>query len=214
MYENQNEQEKQISDTQNSAPDIPDTAENGNNTKSAEQDEGQSDAKDPSNELIMGKFKSVEDLSKAYQELQKSQGKSSQELGALRKELKDLNNYKNALSSLDSYREAIASVIERDKELYNTPEYMQNPVFKEIYSEAIMTFGDNLDTDRLINLLEKYVETRILSHDKENSAKAETQNILDSMTYSKNPKNTITPPKKNLDEMTDDEFKASLRKLI
>ena len=34
------------------------------------------------------------------------------------------------------------------------------------------------------------------------------------MTYSKNLKNSISNPKKHLSEMTDDEFRESIRKLI
>ena len=118
------------------------------------------------------------------------------------------------MAHLNEYQASITSVIERDKELYNTQEYLQNPIFKEIYSEALMTFGDNLDTDRLISLLEKYVVNRIQSYDRAKSAQSETQSVLESMTYSKNLKNTISSPKKSLDEMTDEEFKVSLRKLI
>lgn len=213
--EEQIKQETQISELEKTAPVNTDNAEQiSENTESVKQNEGQSGRTDPSNGLILGKFKTVEDLSKAYEELQKHQGKSSEELGSLRKELANMNTYKEFAANLNGYQNSIISVIERDKELYNTPEYLQNPVFKEIYSEALMTFGDNLDTDRLIGLLDKYVENRILAYDKEKSAKNETQNILDSMTYSKNPKNSLTPPKKTLDEMSDDEFKASLRKLI
>ena len=218
MNEKQIQNETQMSEIQNITPEKSDNAEfavSENTKESAKQNEGQSEKfQDPSKELILGKFKTVDELSKAYEELQKHQGKNSEELGSLRKELANLNGYKNFAAGLENYKNAITSVIERDKELYNTPEYLQNPVFKEIYSEALMTFGDNLDTDRLVGLLEKYVENRISSHDKENSAKSETQNLLDSMNYSKNPKNTLTPPKKTLDEMTDEEFKASLRKLI
>lgn len=213
--EEQIKQETQVSEPAQTAPVNTDNAEQiSENTESVKQNEGQSERTDPSNGLILGKFKTVEDLSKAYEELQKHQGKSSEELGSLRKELANMNSYKEFAANLNGYQNSIKSVIERDKELYNTPEYLQNPVFKEIYSEALMTFGDNLDTDRLIGLLDKYVENRILAYDKEKSAKNETQNILDSMTYSKNPKNSLTPPKKTLDEMSDDEFKASLRKLI
>ena len=213
--EEQIKQETQISETEKTAPVNTDNAEQiSENTESVKQKEGQSEKSDPSDRLILGKFKTVEDLSKAYEELQKFQGKNSEELGSLRKELANLNKYKDVVSGLNTYQSSILSVIERDKELYNTPEYLQNPVFKEIYSEALMTFGDNLDTDRLVGLLEKYVENRISSYDKEKSAKNETQKVLDSMNYSKNSKNSLTPPKKSLDEMTDDEFKASLRKLI
>ena len=214
MNENQSEQKSQLSESKDFAPAEADNANSKDLGNTSKQEEGQSEKSDPSNELILGKFKSVEDLSKAYEELQKYQGKNSEELGSLRKELANLNKYKDVVSDLNTYQSSIASIIERDKELYNTPEYLQDPVFKEIYSEALMTFGDNLDTDRLVGLLEKYVENRISTYDKEKSAKNETQNVLDSMTYSKNPKNTLNPPKKTLDEMSDDEFKASLRKLI
>ena len=213
--EEQFKQETQTPKSEQTAPVNTDNAEQtSENTESVKQKEGQSEKSDPSDGLILGKFKSVEDLSKAYEELQKFQGKSSEELGSLRKELAGMNTYKELAANLNGYQNSIKSVIERDKELYNTPEYLQNSVFKEIYTEALMTFGDNLDTDRLIGLLDKYVENRISAYDKEKSAKNETQNILDSMTYSKNPKNSLTPPKKTLDEMSDDEFKASLRKLI
>lgn len=217
MTENQIQNELQSSDVQQSAPAQADNvkAETSENfAETVKQKEGQLDKSNPSEKLILGKFKSVEDLSNAYQELQKHQGKNSEELGSLRKELASYNSYKDMMANLGNYQNSIAAVIERDKGLYNKPEYLQNSVFKEIYTEALMTFGDNLDTDRLIGLLEKYVENRISSYDKEKSAKSETQKVLDSMNYLKNTKNTLTPPKKTLDEMSDDEFKASLRKLI
>ena len=216
MIENQIQNESKVSDIQQDAPVQSENAkvESPEVAESVKQNEGQLENSNPSEKLILGKFKSVEDLSKAYEELQKFQGKSSEELGSLRKELASYNSYKDMMANLGNYQNSISSVIERDKSLYNTPEYLQNPIFKEIYTEALMTFGDNLDTDRLIGLLDRYVENRISSYDKEKSAKSETQNVLDSMNYSKNTKNALTPPKKTLDEMSDDEFKASLRKLI
>lgn len=176
--------------------------------------EGQSAKKDPSAELILGKFKSVDELSKAYEELQKYQGKTSEELGNLRKELSLFSSFKELTSSLENYKNAITSIIEKDKQTYNTVEYLQNPVFKEIYSEALMTFGDNLDTDRLVNLLEKYVNTRIQSHDKEAAANLETRSILSSMEYSKNPEANLKKREKPISDMSEEEFRESIRKLI
>ena len=77
-----------------------------------------------------------------------------------------------------------------------------------------MAYGDNLDTDRMISLLETYVQDRIKAHDKQKSAEVETQQILNTMSYSKNPKNSISNPKKSLGEMSDEEFRESIRKLI
>ena len=53
--------------------------------------EGESLTQSPQEELILGKFKSVDDLSKAYQELERRQGVSSDELGALRRSVSELN---------------------------------------------------------------------------------------------------------------------------
>ena len=176
--------------------------------------QGQSEDSDPKDEMILGKFKSVEDLTKAYEELQKRQGKSSQEVGSLRKDLADYSNLKEISGMLNSYQNSIIPVIQRDRDLYNTPEYFQNKVFKEMYTEALMAYGDNLDTDRMISLLEAYVKDRISIYEKDKSAKSETQGVLDSMLYSKNSKSSITNPKKTLNEMSDDEFRESIRKLI
>lgn len=175
---------------------------------------GQSEQSDPKKELILGKFKSVEDLSKAYEELQKHQGKTSDELGNLRKDLADFNSLKEVSQSVSELKEALIPFIKRDKELYNSPEYFQNEIFKEIYSEALTAYGDNLDTDRMISLLEAYVKDRISAYNKQKSAEKETQNALAGMTYEKNPKSSLIPPKKSLSEMSEDEFRESIRKLI
>ena len=70
------------------------------------QEEGESieieESLDPSNDLILGKFKSVDELIKAYQELQKHQGYSSEELGSLRKEMANLNGFKNQMNLYNS----------------------------------------------------------------------------------------------------------------
>ena len=182
------------------------------------QEEGQSfDAempKDPSEELILGKFKSVEDLSRAYEELQKRQGQSSEELGNLRKEIAGINEVKENLNFFNAKKEEYLETILRDKEKYNLPEYFQDPTFKEIYQEALYVYGADLDTERMINLIEKYVSTRIQAHEKKKLASNETQSVLDSMTYSKNPKSKFTPPKKSFDEMTPQEVDELLDRLI
>lgn len=66
----------------------------------------------------------------------------------------------------------------------------------------------------MIDLIEKYVSTRIQAHEKKKFASSETQNILDSMTYSKNPKSKFAPPKKSFDEMTPQEVDELLDRLI
>lgn len=182
------------------------------------QEEGQSQeipvSSDPSENLILGKFKSVEDLSKAYQELQKHQGHSSEELGHLRKEMASLDSFKEQCNFYNAIQNEFVDVIQRDMAKYTAPEYFQDETFKEIYKEALMVYGSNLDTDRMINLLESYVTKRIQANEKKKLAKQENQKAINSMTYAKNPKSSFNPPKKRFDEMSEKEVDELLERLI
>ena len=169
---------------------------------------------DPSDDLILGKFKSVDELIKAYQELQKHQGHSSEELGSLRKEMANLNGFKEQMNFYNSKQKEYFDVIQRDKEKYLSKGYFENPTFKEIYKEALGVFGANLDTDRMIELLDNYVETQIQANEKRKVAEKETQKALDSMIYADGSKATFTPPKKRFDEMTEKEIDELLDRLI
>ena len=177
------------------------------------QEEGQS-LKDPTDELILGKFKSVDELAKAYSELQKYQGESSQELGRLRKESSSLNTLKESLETMMAISGEMEGLISEAKEKYNQPEYFQEQTFRDFYKEAITALGKNLDTEKFINLLESYVKTRIIAHDKSKLAAEETQMVIDSMNYEKNSKTSFTPPKKHFDEMTTQEIDELLEKFI
>lgn len=180
-------------------------------------EEGQSFTKqeeDPSEELILGKFKTVEDLKKAYEELQKHQGQSSEELGNLRKEMNSVNKLKECIHFFNAKKEEFLDVIQRDFAKYNSPEYFQDPTFKEIYQEALLVYGNDLDTERMIDLIENYVSARIQHNEKKKLANSETQNILDSMSFEKNTSSSFTPPKKTFDEMTPKEIDELLDRLI
>ena len=176
--------------------------------------EGESISEKPSGALILGKFKSVEDLSKAYQELERRQGVSSAELGSLRKNVSELREVSRVFDLFKKSTGEIQEYLDRYKDKYNTPEYFQDPSFKEIFREAYTVLGNNLDMDRLVSLLDEYVSARIFAHDRERSAKNETEKVLDSMTYDKNSKTSFTPPKKRFDEMTPKEVDELLERLI
>ena len=176
--------------------------------------EGESISENPSEALILGKFKSVEDLSKAYQELERRQGMSSAELGSLRKNVSELREVSRVFDLFKKSTGEIQEYLDRYKDKYNTPEYFQDPSFKEIFREAYTVLGNNLDMDRLVCLLDEYVSARIFAHDRERSAKNETEKVLDSMTYDKNSKTSFTPPKKRFDEMTPKEVDELLERLI
>ena len=221
MEENQIQTELEASNFQIDEPISVDNSEiedveNSNFSSNEIQQEGQSfdTEKDPTEELILGKFKSVEDLAKAYEELQKRQGQSSEELGNLRKEIAGVNEMKNAFSFINAKKNEFFETIQRDKEKFASQGYFEDPTFKEIYQEALLVYGADLDTDRMIDLIEKYVSGRIQAHEKKKLASSETQSILDSMSYSKNPKQKFTPPKKSFDEMTPQEVDELLDRLI
>ena len=224
MEENQIQNELEVSNVQTQEPISVDNSleeqfETVESTSELLEEVGQSfDAEevseDPSEELILGKFKSVEDLVKAYEELQKRQGQSSEELGNLRKEIAGVNELKENLDFINAKKNEYLDTILRDKEKYSAQGYFEDPTFKEIYQEALLVYGADLDTDRMIDLIEKYVSGRIQAHEKKKLASSETQNILDSMSYSKNTNSKFTPPKKSFDEMTPQEVDELLDRLI
>ena len=164
--------------------------------------------------LILGKFKSVEDLSKAYTELEKHQGENSNELGILRKNAASMENLAQKFQQISGMHGELTEYLNEYKNKYDTPEYFQNQSFKEIYREAFKLLGSGLDTDKFVELIENYANSRILENEKSKLAKEETQKVLSSMTYSKNPKSSIIPPKKSFDEMSEREVDELLERII
>lgn len=218
MEENQIQTESQNATIQTAEPVVSDNSTVLDESSSKAENEfnvvGESNSQDPATELILGKFKSVEDLSNAYEELERYQGRCSDELGSLRKELASMRDVQDAFSAYNTMQSVYLEVAQRDKEKYNTPEYFQDPTFREIYKEALLSLGGNLDTDKLVNLLDSYVSARIYAHDRKKAAQIETQKVLDSMTYDKNSKSSFTPPQKRFDEMTEQEIDEMLERLI
>ena len=140
---------------ENSVVNEPDkVSENSNTTKTTEQIEGQAntevkqDSATPApSSLILGKFKSVEELTKAYKELEKFQGTQSEELGLLRQKAlisEDVNKAWEKQQQIEKAQENLKQVAQK----YNSPQYFQDPSFREIYKEAYLALGENLDSDR------------------------------------------------------------------
>jgi hypothetical protein len=165
---------------------------------------------DPSN-LILGKFKSAEDLTEAYKQLEKLQGNQSSELGMLREKVASMNTNNEAINFLQSIFDN-KSVIQESAKKY--PEYFADPSFKQIYTEAYRAYGADLDVDKLVNLIEGYVSARIFAYEKAKSAKAETKEIVDEMKFDKNDKTISTPVRKSIQQMTPKELDEMLEKLI
>lgn len=219
MEENQIQTELDSVDESNQEPAIADNSsevqeEEVCQEKEDVQETGESLNQDPVEELILGKFKSVEDLAKAYEELQRHQGQNSEELGNLRKELNAFNSLKKDLEQVENFKNIFLDVINNDMQKYNTAEYLQNPDFVNLYSQALVAFQGDLDTDKFVEMMDSYVNSRIHSNEIKKSANAETQSLIDKMTYSKNTQSKFNPPKKRIDEMTEKEINDMLDKLI
>jgi len=161
--------------------------------------------------LILGKFKSAEDLEEAYKQLEKLQGNQSSELGALREKVASMNRDNEALSYLQSILENKAQIQECVKKY---PEYFADPSFKQIYTEAFRAFGADLDVDKLVNLVEGYASARIFAYEKSKQAKAETQQAIGGMKFDKNDKTVSTPVRKSIQQMTPKELDEMLDRLI
>ena len=219
MEENQIQTELDSVDESNQEPAIADNSsevqeEEVCQEKEDVQETGESLNQDPVEELILGKFKSVEDLAKAYEELQRHQGQNSEELGNLRKELNAFNSLKKDLEQVENFKNIFLNVINNDMQKYNTAEYLQNPDFVNLYSQALVAFQGDLDTDKFVEMMDSYVNSRIHSNEIKKSANSETQSLIDKMTYSKNTQSKFNPPKKRIDEMTEKEINDMLDKLI
>ena len=174
--------------------------------------EEKTDLQAPS-ELILGKFKSVEDLTKAYKELEKFQGTQSEELGLLRQKAtlsEDLIKAWEHQQAIEKAQESLQQVAQK----YNSPQYFQDPSFREIYKEAYLALGENLDSDRLVKLIEDYVTSRIFAKEKSQAKQKENNSAIDTMKFSKNEVSSLTPPKKRLDEMTEKEVDELLERLL
>lgn len=74
-------------------------------------------------------------------------------------------------------------LIESNLADYNSDNYLKNQDFMNLYNEAIDILGEELDTKKFINLIDKYVESRMLADAKARSAKDENSSITDSLAY-------------------------------
>lgn len=180
------------------------------NSNVAQEIEGQV-KETPSEQLILGKFKSVDDLSKAYTELEKLKGSQAQELGKLRLESQGIKNLTEIFEKQKNLEMSETELRELSQKYNN---YFADPCFTELYKEAYFALGKNLDSEKLINLLENYVSSRIFAKEAKKSVENENNKATAAMNFSKSKANSINPPEKKFDEMSSDEVKELLNKLI
>lgn len=208
MEENQLSQENLVS---NSEPEtISDNSKEDTNSQNqnSKSEEGKSE---DSSELILGKFKSTEDLTKAYQQLEKLQGSQSSELGALRSKVAENGRFNENMKLLERVYENQSLLQEACKK---HSDYFYDPSFRELAINAFLAFGENTDFDKLVNLVESYVSARIFAHEKTKLAKTETENAREKMKFEKNETSSTTPVRKSIQQMTPKELDKLLDELI
>ena len=165
------------------------------------------------NGLLAGKFKSVEDLSKAYIELEKKFGFQAQELGDLRKIAEEYAIHKENCrineQRLNEFQELVRGMTEK----YDSDNYLRNKEFRDILSAAYQGFGNKLDVDEMVDLLEKYHNSRLSMAKQADMLKSEADSATDMLAYSNTP-SKVQAPKKRLSDMTPEELNKALDELM
>ena len=67
---------------------------------------------------------------------------------------------------------------------YDKDEYLKNPEFGNLFTEAFLALGTNLDIDKFVSLTDKYVQARINMYEKSKLAKTENEEAKSSMQFS------------------------------
>jgi len=138
----------------------------------------------PENNLILGKFKSQDELAKAYLEIQKQQGYQSNEIGELRKKARLVDDIQKQSQLFHERRSNAINYLDNAVHKYDHDNYFKNESFNSLFSEAFKLLGPQLDIDKFIPLLDNYVNSRIALNNKLNSAISENNTITDKMNFS------------------------------
>ena len=190
---------------------MPLTDDNTDSAKEQQPEKKQEDKSQDPSSLILGKFKSADDLAEGYKQLEKLQGNQSSELGMLRERVASIDKTDEVLNLFKNVYENRAIIQESVKKY---PEYFADPSFKQLYTEGYKAFGADLDVDKLVNLIEGYASARIFAYEKSKQAEAETKQATDGMMFDKNDKTVNTPVRKSIQQMSPKELDEMLEKLI
>lgn len=171
------------------------------------------DLPNENSDLILGKFKSVDDLKIAYQNLQKQQGMQSAELGELRKLKQVLQNIADKKLEEESQEKLKQEYIANYLSKYDNENYFQNEAFKNLYSSAFKALGTNLDTDEFVQKIEDYVASRILLNERLKNTQNENKNATDSLNFLKGSVNT-SDKKLRLQDIPQSELEKYIAKYV
>lgn len=165
-------------------------------------------------EMLLGKFKSVDALTNAYKNMESHLGQQSKEIGELREKAQMLDNILKNNEQKEKMNKVVKDYLENAIAKYNKDEYFNSSEFTDLFKEAFMLIGPNLDIDKFVALLDKYTAQRISLNDKQKAAKKETENAKSQMQFSgsaikKNFKSVL-----NLEKLSPEEIDAYVAKHI
>lgn len=164
--------------------------------------------------LILGKFKTVDDLTNAYKNMESQQGIQSKEIGELRKKAEKLEQYQKQAEENDARMQSAREYFDKNVPKYDKDEYFKNPEFGNLFKEAFLVLGPDLDLDKFVNLTDKYVESRIKMYEKAKQAESENEKAKSNMQFSDSSlkKSSQTLPK--VDNMSKEQIDAFVAKYI
>ncbi len=92
---------------------------------------------------------------------------------------KVISKKQEAIKEINDKREYLISNLVN----YDTEDYFENDCFKELYTSVFNKIGTNLDTEKFINLVDKYVLSRIESNSRKKLAKQENENLTEKFKF-------------------------------
>ena len=166
------------------------------------------------NNMILGKFKSVDDLANAYKNMESHFGQQSKEIGELRGKAQELDDILKNNEQKEKMSKVVKDYLENAIGKYKKDEYFNSSEFTDLFKEAFMMIGPNLDIDKFVSMLDKYTAVRIALNDKQKAAKKETENAKSQMQFSGNESKKNSEAVLNLDKLSPEEIDAYVAKHI
>lgn len=208
MSENQ---KIELDNLQNSASNEPPSQ--GVNSQDAQCKPDSNPLGDASIPQLSSKFKSVENLIKAYSELEKKHGLQSRELGELRKIAEQYNAYQENKRKSEQQLKEFQTFIQNIEARYQSDNYLKNKEFREILKAAYNAYGNNLDVDSMVTMLENYMNARASLASKISAIQDEANSATDMLAYS-NSQSNYKNNKKRLSDMSPEELDKALDELM
>ena len=141
-------------------------------------------------------------------------GQQSKAIGELRGKAQELDDILKNNEQKEKMSKVVKDYLENALGKYKKDEYFNSSEFTDLFKEAFMMIGPNLDIDKFVSMLDKYTAVRIALNDKQKAAKKETENAKSQMQFSGNESKKNSEAVLNLDKLSPEEIDAYVAKHI